>query len=231
MKIIGLIGGMSWKSTSEYYRIMNQAVKEKLGGSHSAKILLYSLDFHELAAFQHAGRWPEANQLIVDAAERLQKGGADFLLIGANTMHIAYENVKKEIRIPVLHVGDATAEVIKKSNMKRLGLLGTRFVMEKDFYKGYLHAEHGLEIIVPGETDRRIVHEVIFKELVHGIFSESSKKEYLRIIGSLAEQNAEGIILGCTELALLVNQSDCTIPLFDTTAIHARRAVKLALEE
>ncbi len=230
MKTIGLIGGMSWESTAEYYRIINQRVKEKLGGSHSAKILLYSLDFQELADLQHADRWKEAAQMVVDASKRLQKGGSDLILICANTMHIAYDDVKKEIPLPVIHIGDATAEVVNKTKIKRLGLLGTRFVMEKDFYKDALR-RHGLEIIVPGEQDRNIVHEVIFKELVNGIISASSKQEFIRIVRLLKSENAEGVILGCTEIPMLIHQTDCDIPLFDTTEIHAHKAVELALQD
>jgi aspartate racemase len=230
MKTIGLIGGMSWESTAEYYRIINQDAKERLGKSHSAKILLYSIDFQELVDFQHAGKWPEAKQIVIDAARRLEKGGADFVLIGANTMHIAYEEVKREIRIPVIHVADATAEVIKQSKMKRLGLLGTRFVMEKDFYIDSLR-RHGLEMIVPSDQDRIIVHDIIYRELVHGIVTGASKKEFLRIIESLKQQNAEGVVLGCTEIPLLIRQNDCAMPLFDTTAIHALKAVALAMQD
>lgn len=230
MKIIGLIGGMSWESTAEYYRIINETIKRQLGGLHSGKILLYSVDFHEIEKLQHEGKWKEATAIMVDAARRVQNGGADFLLICTNTMHRMASEVQGEVNIPLLHIADATAEAIKDSGIQRVGLLGTKYTMEEDFYKGRLISQHHLDVLVPDEGDRKIIHEVIYKELCLGTVLGKSKNEFARVIDDLAQQGAEGIILGCTEISLLVKPSDSALPLFDTTKIHAEKAVEFALK-
>ena len=230
MRTIGMIGGMSWESSIEYYRIINQAVKESLGELHSAKSLMYSVDFAEIEMLQREGRWEEATQDMIDAARRVEAGGADFLIICTNTMHKMAEEVQKKIGIPLLHIADATAQVIKARGIRRVGLLGTRFTMQGDFYRGRLVEKHNLEVIIPDIPNMEIVHRVIYDELVLGRIEPASKAEYLRIIASLAEAGAEGIILGCTEIGLLVSQADSRLPLFDTTRIHAMAAVQFALQ-
>jgi aspartate racemase len=230
MKTIGMIGGMSWESSIEYYRIVNEAVKEQLGELHSAKSLMYSVDFAEIEALQREGRWQEATLAMIEAARAVEAGGADFLIICTNTMHKMAEQVQRSIGIPLLHIADATAEVIKARKLHRVGLLGTRFTMEGDFYRGRLVEKHGLEVIVPEQADREIVHRIIYTELVLGRIEPASKAEYLRIIAGLAKAGAEGIILGCTEIGLLVSPSDSSLPLFDTTRIHAMAAVQFALQ-
>ena len=230
MRTIGMIGGMSWESSIEYYRIINQAVKESLGELHSAKSLMYSVDFAEIEMLQREGRWEEATQDMIDAARRVEAGGADFLIICTNTMHKMAEEVQKKIGIPLLHIADATAQVIKARGIRRVGLLGTRFTMQGDFYRGRLVEKHNLEVIIPDIPDMEIVHRVIYDELVLGRIEPASKAEYLRIIAGLAEAGAEGIILGCTEIGLLVSQADSRLPLFDTTRIHAMAAVQFALQ-
>lgn len=230
MKTIGLIGGMSWESSLEYYRIINECVKERLGGLHSAKILMYSFDFDEIEGLQHKGSWSELARLMVGAAVRLEGAGADCILLCTNTMHKAADDVQGKITIPLLHIADATAERIKEENLKRVGLLGTRFTMEEDFYRGRLVERHGLEVIVPGGADRAIVHEVIYRELCAGVISESSRQRFKGIIEGLASNGAEGVILGCTEIPLLLRREDVRLPLFDTTRIHAESAVEYALK-
>ncbi len=230
MKTIGMIGGMSWESSIEYYRIINEAVKERLGALHSAKSLMVSVDFAEIEVLQRENRWEEATQAMIEVARSVEAGGADFLIICTNTMHKMADEVQQSIGIPILHIADATAEVIKARGLHRVGLLGTRFTMEEDFYSGRLVEKHALDILVPGAADREIVHRVIYDELVLGRIVPASKAEYLRIIAGLAEAGAEGIILGCTEIGLLVSQADSRLPLFDTTRIHALAAVKFALE-
>jgi len=229
LKTIGLIGGMSWESSIEYYRIINRAVHEKLGGMHSAKSLMYSVDFAEVEALQHQGRWQEATDCMIDAAQRLEKGGADFVVICTNTMHRMAEEVQARIRIPILHIADATARQVKVQGLGKVGLLGTRFTMEEDFYRGRLVRKHGLEVLIPKAEDRALIHRVIYQELVVGVISPASKAEYCRIIAGLIRDGAEGIILGCTEIGLLVQQPDSQVPLFDTTQIHALAAVEYAL--
>ena len=231
MKVIGLIGGMSWESSAEYYRIINEEVKRRLGGLRSGKILMYSVDFHEIEELQHEGRWEEATELMIDAAKRIEKGGADFLLICTNTMHKMAPDVQKAVNIPLLHIADATGEQIKSLGIQKVGLLGTKYTMEQDFYKGRLVSKHSLDVVVPEEGDRNIIHEVIYEELCLGVILEKSKNEFCRIINSLAKQHAEGIILGCTEISLLIKQTDSMLPLFDTTEIHAQKAVEFALRE
>jgi aspartate racemase len=230
MKIIGLIGGMSWESSLEYYRIINEEVKRKLGGLHSAKILMYSFDFEEIEKVQHQGKWGEAAKLMIEAAQRLEKAGADFVVICSNTMHKMSGEVRKNIGIPLLHIGDATAEKIREANFKKVGLLGTRFTMEEDFYKGRLIGRYGFEVVIPDEKGRQIVHDIIYKELCLGVIKPSSKGQFCEIIKNLVKDGAEGIILGCTEIPLLIKQEDVKVPLFDTTRIHAESAVKYALK-
>jgi aspartate racemase len=223
--VIGLIGGMSWESSAEYYRIINRAVRERLGGTHSARCLMWSFDFHDIEALQNAGDWAEAGNALADAARRLQAGGADFLLICTNTMHKLANHVTASVSIPLLHIADCTAEAIRGAGLTRIGLLGTRFTMEQDFYKGRLTDNFGLDVLVPNEADRAMVHRVIYDELVQGIVSESSRAAYVAVIERLVAQGAEAIILGCTEITLLIQQQHSAVPLFDTTALHAQAAV------
>jgi aspartate racemase len=230
MKTIGLIGGMSWESSLEYYRIINEAVKEQLGDLHSARSVMVSVDFATIEGLQREGRWEAATRAMVEAARSVEAGGADFLIICTNTMHKMADEVQQSIGIPLLHIADATAEVIRARGLRRIGLLGTRFTMEQDFYRGRLEKKYALDVLVPDTSDREIVHQVIYNELVLGRIEPSSKAEYLRIIDGLGEAGAEGIILGCTEIGLLVSQSDSRLPLFDTTRIHALAAVQFALQ-
>jgi aspartate racemase len=229
MKTIGLIGGMSWESSIEYYRIINETVRARLGGLHSAKSIMYSVDFAEIETLQQQGKWDEATDLMIDAAQRVERGGADFVIICTNTMHKMADEVQNHIQIPLLHIADATAEKIKARGLKRIGLLGTKFTMEEDFYRGRLTEKQGLEVIIPTERERDIVHRVIFDELCLGEIREPSKEQYVRIMDHLVRDGAEGIILGCTEISLLIQEKDSQIPLFDTTKIHAVAAVEYAL--
>lgn len=229
MKTIGLLGGLSWESSAEYYRIINELTREKLGGLHSAKSLMYTFDFHEIEELQHKGEWGKATQLMINAAKNLENGKADFLLICSNTMHKMAEDVEKSVNIPLLHIADTTAEKIISKGIKKIGLLGTAFTMEQEFYKGRLAEKYGLEVVIPNKVDREIVHDVIYEELCLGQIRESSRKAYARIINDLVVKGVEGIILGCTEITLLVKQEDSSVPLFDTTAIHAQSAVEYAL--
>jgi aspartate racemase len=231
MKAIGLVGGMSWESTAEYYRLINKAVEARRGGLHSARCILHSVDFAEIQRFQQQGQWPEATRALVVAAQSVERAGADFVLICTNTMHKVAEAVEAALRIPLLHIADATAEAVLQKGFRRIGLLGTRFTMEEDFYRGRLEQRFGLEVIVPTfEEDRNGVHQVIFDELCRGIIREESRERVARIMEAMAEQGAEAIILGCTELGLLVDGSDSPVPLFDTTRIHALAAVEQALQ-
>lgn len=229
MKTIGLLGGLSWESSKEYYRLINEAVKERLGGVNSAKIVLYSVNFAEVMELQHAGDWAGMTDLLVDAARRVQAGGADFLLLCTNTMHKMADQIQAGISIPFLHIADAAAAQIKAHGLTRVGLLGTRVTMEENFYKDRLSSLHGLEVLVPSDDDRQIINQVIYEELIQGTILESSRREYLRIINELAQKGAQGIILGCTEIGLLVRPQDTSLLLFDTTEIHARSAVDMAL--
>lgn len=231
MKTIGLIGGMSWESSIEYYRIINETAKEKLGGLHSAKSLMITVDFAEIEKLQHEDRWDEAAQILVKCAQDLERGGADFIVLCTNTMHKLADQIIANINIPFLHIADATAEKIVGRNIRKIGLLGTRFTMEHDFYKGRLIHNFGLEVIVPEQVDRDIVHRVIYDELVQGKIVNASREEYRRIIELLIAQGVEGIILGCTEIELLVKQGDSRVPLFPTTLIHAVAAMEKALQE
>lgn len=231
MKTIGLIGGMSWESTTSYYKAINEGVKAKLGGLHSAKICLYSVDFHEIEQLQHQGRWDDTAEILSQAAQSVQAGGADFVLICTNTMHKVASVIEQAISIPVLHIADATAMQLVNDGVSKVGLLGTRFTMEQDFYKQRLTEQFGIEVVIPDEPQRSLVHDVIYSELCQGIVSETSRQEYLQIIASLAEQGAQAVILGCTEIALLVEQRHTSVPLYDTTQIHAEAAVMHALQE
>jgi len=230
VKVIGLLGGMSWESSAEYYRIVNQRVRDRLGGLHSARCLMWSFDFAEIEALQHAGRWDEATRLLVEAARRLERGGADFLVLCTNTMHRMAEDLQAAIGLPLLHIADPTAARIKAAGLRRVGLLGTAFTMEQEFYKGRLATRHGLDILVPDESDRALVHRVIYDELVRGVALPASRAAYRDIIARLVARGAEAVILGCTEIMLLVRPEDSPVPLFDTTTIHAEAAVELALE-
>jgi len=229
MKTIGLLGGMSWESTVGYYRAINEGVKNTLGGLHSAKIAMYSVDFEPIEKLQHAGDWKGTAIILSEAARSVESAGADFLLICTNTMHKVAPEIEKSIKIPLLHIADATAEVLVLEGIKTVGLLGTAFTMEQDFYKGRLSENYGLNVLVPNEEDRQIVHKIIYQELCLGKIQADSKTEYLRIIDMLANQGAEAVILGCTEIGMLVSQGDTKVKLFDTTAIHAEKAVEYAI--
>ncbi|MFC3120228.1 aspartate/glutamate racemase family protein [Agaribacter flavus] len=230
MKTIGLLGGMSWESTLSYYKAINEEVKRRLGGLHSAKICLYSVDFAEIEQLQHKGQWMETAEILVNAAKSMERAGADFLLICTNTMHKVAPDIARGVSIPIIHIADVCAQVLLSQNITKVGLLGTRFTMEQNFYKGRLQEKYGIEVVVPNHEDSEIVHAVIYDELCKGVVSEDAKIEYLRIIDNLHKQGVQGVILGCTEIALLVKQQDTVVPLFDTTAIHAMSAVDKALE-
>jgi len=225
VKTIGLLGGMSWESTVPYYRIINETVRDEVGGLHSAKIVLYSVDFAEIEELQHSGRWEEAGALLARAARSLDRAGAEFLVICTNTMHIVADAIAGAISIPILHIGDATAAAV---GPRTVGLLATRFTMEKEFYRARLE-RHGLRVLVPDDADRDEVHRVIYEELCLGRIESASRATYRRVIGELVARGAEAIIFGCTEIGLLVDQSDAEVPVFDTTAIHARAAARYAI--
>ncbi len=229
MQTIGLIGGMSWESSAQYYRIINQEVRARLGGVHSARSLMLSVDFGEIERLQHAGDWAALTVQMIDAARRLERGGADFFLLCTNTMHRMADDVAANVSIPLLHIADPTAETIKAAGYRRVGLLGTAFTMEQDFYKGRLAGKFGLEVLVPDEADRLVVHEVIYRELVVGEVVAASRAAYRDIIARLVARGAQAIILGCTEIMLLVQPEDSAVPLFDTTTLHAQAAVARAL--
>lgn len=229
MKTIGLIGGMSWESSVEYYRIINKEVKNRLGRLHSAKCLLYSVDFEEIEQFQAEGKWEEAGKLLGDVAYSLEKGGADFIVICTNTMHKVIDYIEEKITIPILHIADATANQIKKSDLHTVALLGTKYTMEQDFYKARIKS-YGIKVLVPNDSEREMINKVIYEELCLGNIEPSSRDYYKKVIKSLVDNGAEGIILGCTEIGLLVKQEDSEVPLFDTTEIHAIESVKKALE-
>ncbi|MFC0676421.1 aspartate/glutamate racemase family protein [Lysobacter korlensis] len=228
MKTLGLIGGMSWESTVPYYRLINQIVAERLGGLHSARLLLYSVDFAEIEQLQRAGDWDRAGRVLADAACALRAGGAELLVICANTMHLVADAVETASGLPLVHIGDATADAVNAAGLTRIGLLGTRFTMEQPFLRERLQ-RHGLEVIVPDEAQRETVHRVIYDELCRGRIEDASREAYRAIIASLVERGAQGVILGCTEIGLLVAPSDATVPLFDTAALHARAAALAAL--
>jgi aspartate racemase len=229
MKTIGLIGGMSWESSIEYYRIINQAIRAELGGVHSGKIVMVSLDFAEIEILQNQGKWDEATRILVDAGSVIEKAGADFLLICTNTMHLMADEVQAGIDIPLLHIADATARSIKTRDLIDVGLLGTRFTMEKEFYRGHLKDKHQLNVLIPDQDDRETIHRIIYEELVKGVINEASREKYQGIISDLIDKGAQGIILACTEIGLLIKQEDIPTPVFDTMEIHALAAVDAAL--
>ena len=229
MKTIGLLGGMSWESTIPYYRQINQHIKQQLGGLHSAKIILYSVDFAQIEEFQRSGDWDKAGELLADAALKLQTAGADCIVLCTNTMHKVAAEIEQAISIPLLHIADATAECLVKQGISKVGLLGTRFTMEQDFYKGRLTERFGIEVIVPSAPERDLVHSVIYEELCLGRICESSRAQYIEIINTLHQAGAQAVILGCTEIGLLVSQKDVEVPLYDTTKIHATAAVVKAI--
>jgi aspartate racemase len=227
--IIGLIGGMSWESSAEYYRIINQGTRDRLGGVHSARSLMWSVDFGEIEQLQHRGEWDRLAEAMKDAARRLERGGADFLVLCTNTMHRMADEIAGAVAIPLLHIADPTAEAIRRAGFTRVGLIGTAFTMEQAFYRGRLEKRHGLEVLIPDAEDRRIVHDIIYRELVAGQVLPASREAYRAIIARLIACGAEAIILGCTEIMLLVSDADSAVPLFDTTRLHALAAVERAL--
>jgi len=229
LKTIGLIGGMSWESSLEYYRLINEAIKAKLGGLHSAKCVLVSVDFAEIETLQREGRWREAGQAMAAAGQSLERAGADFVVLCTNTMHKLADEIQAGIRIPFLHIADATARAVKAAGLHKIGLLGTRFTMEHDFYKGRLVDQFGLEVLIADEADREVIHRVIYAELCLGIVREQSRERFIAIMDKLVQAGAEGIILGCTEIELLVHEGDSPVPLFPTTKLHALAAVEYAL--
>jgi aspartate racemase len=229
MKTIGLLGGMSWESTAHYYRLLNEGVKARLGGLHSARCLVASVDFADIEPLQRAGRWDDAGAILNRAALGLERAGADVLLVCANTMHKVVDQVTRGLGIPLLHIGDVTGSAVRAAGLRRVALLGTRYVMEEDFYLRRLAERHGLEVSVPGPADRAEVNRVIFEELVLGRIEPASKARYLAILGGLVAAGAEGVVAGCTEIGMLVQQADLVVPLFDTTELHARAALEWAL--
>lgn len=229
MKTIGLLGGMSWESTVTYYQTINRVVGARLGGLHSARLVLYSVEFDEVQRLQHAGRWQETGVILAAAARALERAGADLLVLCTNTMHIVADAIEAATPLPLLHIADATAERILAAGIARIGLLGTRFTMEEDFYRGRLEARHGLQVLVPPPDDRVVVHRVIYEELCRGRIDEASRRHYQRIVAHLVAAGAQGVILGCTEIGLLLRPGDTTVPLFDTALIHAEQAALAAL--
>lgn len=231
MKTIGLIGGMSWESSLLYYRLINEGVKQRLGGLHSAQLLMHSVDFAPIEALQHAGDWDGAAEVLADAARRLEAGGADFFLIGTNTMHRVADEVRAAVKIPLLHIADATAEVLQQDKVRRVGLLGTAFTMELEFYKNRISEQYDIEVVVPELHDRQMVHDIIYQELCLGQVEPESREVYLAIIDRMRGENIDGVILGCTEIGMLVEPQHTDIKLYDTTAIHAQQAVVQALAQ
>ena len=228
MKTIGMIGGMSWESTVTYYKIINEVVKEELGGLHSAKILLYSVDFEEIEKYQSGGEWDRAGEVLAEAAGKLENAGADYIVICTNTMHKVVPQIEARIGIPVIHIAEATADILLQSGINRVALLGTKYTMTQDFYKEKLVGA-GIEVLIPGEEEIEEINEVIFKELCRGIISEASKQKYLAVIDKLAAAGAQGVILGCTEIGMLIREADTALPVFDTTQIHATKAALLSI--
>ncbi|MGM0632177.1 MAG: aspartate/glutamate racemase family protein [Pseudomonadota bacterium] len=228
MKTIGLIGGMSWESTQTYYRLINQKVREQLGGLHSARLVLYSVDFAEIEALQHQGDWDATAKILASAAQAVESAGAEFLVLCTNTMHKVAADIEQAVPVPLLHIADATASVLQQEKITRVGLLGTRFTMEQAFYRERLESQ-GIQVIIPDESQRELVHTVIYDELCQGVIRPDSKTAYLEVVSSLAGRGAQGVILGCTEIGLLIQNADTDVPLHDTTAIHAEQAVQLAL--
>jgi aspartate racemase len=231
VKTIGLIGGMSWESTRTYYSAINQGIKQALGGLHSAKIAMVSLDFAEIENLQRLGKWTETGDLLVTSAQQVEAAGADFIVLCTNTMHKVVDQIEAAVTIPILHIADAIASEMKAAGISKVGLLGTKFTMEQDFYKGRLQQMHSIDVIVPNEDDQLVVHNVIYQELVLGVVNNESRQRYIEIITKLSEQGAQGVILGCTEIALLVEQNDTSVLLFDATGIHSQAAVEIALAD
>ncbi len=231
MKTIGLLGGMSWESSLEYYRIINEEIKLKLGESHSAKCVMFSFDFYDVETLQHKGDWDALTKEMVKQATNLKHAGAEFIVICTNTMHLMAPSIEQKTGLKVLHIANATGDAIRLKGLKKVALLGTKFTMEGDFYKSILEENHGIEVIIPTESDRQIIHDIIYKELVVGIINPESKLNYTEIIEKLALDGAEGVILGCTEIPLLIKQQDVSIPVFDTTDIHSKAAVEFALKD
>jgi len=229
MKTIGLLGGMSWKSSLEYYRVINETIQNKLGGWHSAKILMYSVDFDEIDLEHHTKDWINSDKILIDAAKTLEKGGADFIIICANTAHILAGEIQKNVKIPILHIADATADKIKAEKIKKVGLLGTKFTMNEDFYKGRLEKKHGLKVIVPTEKEKEIVHTGI-NNVIQGKTNPKMKEQFIEIINNLVKNHAEAVILGCTEIPLIVSQKDVKVRLFDTAKIHAESAAEYSIK-
>jgi len=230
MKTIGLIGGLSWESSIEYYRLINQAARERLGGVHSAQCLMFSFDFAQIEALQAAGDWPSATQHMVQAAQQVERGGAELLVICSNTMHRMAEEVQAAIHIPLIHIADPTGEALQRAGFQRVALLGTRYTMEQDFYRGRLEARFGLDVLIPEEDERAEVHRIIYEELVVGLIRDESRQRYQAIIEALAQRGAQAVILGCTEIGLLIKPSDSALPTFDTTSLHALAALEQALQ-
>jgi aspartate racemase len=228
MKTIGIIGGMSWESTVTYYQIINETVKKELGGFHSAKVLLYSVDFDEIEKYQASGDWEKSGEVLADIAARLEQAGADYIVIATNTMHKVIPQMKKKISIPIIHIAEATADKLKENGISTVGLLGTKYTMKQDFYKEKL-IEAGLKVLIPNDEDVEKVNDVIYNELCLGNIRHESKEKYIEIINKMAKEGAQGVILGCTEIGLLIKQDDVDIPVFDTTLIHAEKAAKLAI--
>ncbi len=231
MKTIGLIGGMSWESSIEYYKLINKKANELFGGFHSCKSLMYSVDFDEIVKLQHEGKWEELDVIMADSAKMLEDAGADIVVLCTNTMHICSKAIKEKISIPFLHIAEAAGEEIVNQNIKKVGLLGTKFTMEKDFYKEVLNEKYGIEVIIPNEQEREQVHKIIYGELVHGKILEESREIFKSIISNLKNNGAEGVILGCTEIPLLISSTDVNIPIFDTTKLHAEKAVEWSLKK
>ncbi len=230
MKTIGLIGGLSWESSAEYYRIINQSIQKRLGGVHSAKIVMHSFDFEEIKELQHQEKWPELTQCMIEAAQNLKNAGADFVVICSNTMHKMAGDISTAVNIPLLHIADPTGQNIVESRLSTILLLGTDFTMTHDFYKGRLKDKFGLQVLIPDDADRAIVHGTIYNELVKGVINPSSREEFKRVIDQAVHHGAEGVILGCTEIMLLVKPDDSSVPVFDTTTLHAENAASLSLQ-
>ncbi len=230
MKRVGLLGGMSWESSLEYYKLINEGIREKLGKLHSGRIILNSVDFEPISILQHNSKWQELSDVLTTEAKKLEKAGADFMLICTNTMHKVAKDIENSINIPLIHIADATACELIKDGVKKVAILGTSFTMEEDFYKGRLHDKYGLEIIIPEKNERTTVHNIIYQELCLGNIKKSSKESFLKIIKGLKKDGAEGVILGCTEIGLLVKQKDCDIKLYDTTKIHTKKAVEIMID-
>lgn len=230
MKTIGLIGGMSWESSVDYYRIINEETRNILGGSHSSKCLMYSFDFHEIEELQNKNSWEELTKEMVLQADNLKKAGADFIVICTNTMHIMAPDIEKRTGLKVLHIADVTGEEIKRKSIGKVALLGTKFTMEGSFYKKVLKDKHNIDIVIPNDEDREVIHNIIYNELVRGIIKDDSREKYIKIIDKLVDKGAEGVVLGCTEIPILIKQKDVSIPIFNTTEIHSKAAVRYAID-